>query len=187
MLTDHIGISHLRELATKEESLNTSVSAFDMPRLRDLIHPKADETNQLLELEISFKQSSGADLGFPEIFGILRARLQLTCQRCLGLVLWSEKLPLRLIVVENELMVDQLSDPYDSIIADQNGIRLISIVEDELLSALPLALMHDEIDCEIKSNKEIKNKNFKKIKEDINRPFADLADLLKKSPEGDDV
>jgi uncharacterized protein len=180
MLADHIGIPHLRELASKEESLKTAVSAFDMPRLAELLHPDAEANDQRLTLDIGFQRSSGVDPGFPEIGGSLDVALGLTCQRCLGLLSWSGKLPLRLVVVESETAADQLAEPYDSVVVDEQGISLLGIVEDEILSSLPLAPMHrDKAECEHNGKQEITDSEPADEKEETNRPFSNLADLLK--------
>jgi uncharacterized protein len=188
MLADHIGIPHLRELASKNESLQTAVSALDLPRVAELIHPDAAADDQQLSLDIRFQNSSGVDPGYPEIGGNLHVALDLICQRCLGDLRWDAELPLQLVVVDSEAAADELAEPFDSVVADEHGISLLTIVEDELLSSLPLAPMHIDVKiCEREGVRWITETETEPDEsgEDSNRPFADLKDLLKGSSSGD--
>jgi uncharacterized protein len=182
MLADHIGIPHLRELASKEESLKTAISAFDMPRLAELLHSDAEADNQRLMLDIRFQRSSGVDPGYPEISGSLDVVLDLTCQRCLGLLPWVDQVSLKLVVVESDAAADQLAEPYDSVLVDGQGICLLEVAEDELLSSLPLAPMHaNASECEHDGKDDVTNIILSDDDEETNMPFSDLADLLKGS------
>jgi uncharacterized protein len=110
--------------------------------------------------------------------------MELICQRCLGPLRWETELPLRLVVVESETAADELAEPFDSVVADEQGISLLTIVEDELLSSLPLAPMHtDERICEREGVRVKMDKAPTDAEQDTNRPFADLGKLLKGASE----
>ena len=186
MLADHIGIPRLRELASKNESLQTAVSALDLPRVAELIHPDAVAGDQQISLDISFQKSSGVDPGYPAIGGNIHVALELICQRCLGGLKWNVELPVKLVVVESEAAADELAEPFDSIVADEQGISLLQIVEDETLSSLPLAPMHSDAKiCEREGVQLITDTEPEESEDDTNRPFADLKDMLKGSSSGD--
>ena len=182
MLADHIGIPHLRELASKEESLKTVVSALDMPRLAGLLHPDADAENQRLALNLGFQRSTGVDPGLPEIHGQLEMALELTCQRCLGVLSWTKTLEVKLVVVANEADSDTLAEPYDCVVANEHGISMLAIAEDEVLSSLPLAPMHaDSTLCAENGVSLEMNMESDEVAEEHNRPFENLADMLKQA------
>ncbi len=189
MLADHIGIAHLRDMASREESIKTAVSAFDMPRLAELLHPDADENNQRMTLDVDIRRSSGAESGFPQITGTLDVGLELICQRCLGSLSWPETLKFRLVVVESESDTEELAEPFDSIIVGEHGISLLAVLEDEVLSSLPLAPMHrDPAECARNETAaevaKIATEGDAKTAE-VNRPFANLAEMLNEPPVDD--
>ena len=185
MLAEHIGIPHLREMASHGESIKTEISVSAMPRVAELFHPEANADKQRLTLDIGFKQSSGVDPGFPEIDGVLDVALELTCQRCLGLLYWPSQLRFKLIVVANEADTERLLEPCDSLVAGADGIRLLTVVEDEILGSLPLAPMHSDAD-ECTRNETLAVAESLAAAEitvepEINRPFESLAELLKQA------
>jgi uncharacterized protein len=182
MLAEHIRITHLREMASHAESIKTEISVSAMPRVAELFHPEANADKQRLTLDIGFKQSSGVDPGFPEIDGVLDVALELTCQRCLGLLHWPSQLKFKLIVVGNEADTQRLVEPCDSVVAGEVGIRLLTVVEDEILGSLPLAPMHSDADeCtrnETLAVAESLAAEESTVEPEINRPFERLAELL---------
>lgn len=182
MLAEHIGIPHLREMVSHGESIKTKISVSALPRVAELFHPEANADKQRLTLDIGFKQSSGVDPGFPEIDGVLDVALELTCQRCLGLLYWPSQLRFKLIVVGNEAATERLVAPCDSVVAGEDGIRLLTVVEDEILGSLPLAPMHSDAD-ECTRNETLAVAESLAAAEitvepEINRPFESLAELL---------
>ena len=85
------------------------------------------------------------EYGVSILVGQLQASLELECQRCLEAI----EMPVEL---EFELMVDAGEDllrdsSLDSIDSEDGYIDIYSVVEDELMLALPLVAMHEDTAC----------------------------------------
>lgn len=74
--------------------------------------------------------------------GSVTALLTFTCQRCLEPVALDVNTTFLLAVVRNEEEARRLPDRYDPLVLDDRSLALDTLVEDELLLALPLVPMH---------------------------------------------
>jgi uncharacterized protein len=209
MLVDHFGIPQLRDFASRSEQVSSSVRVDDLLRLAELLHPDgglADdlsgpqgsghepgnkegnkEGQQELDVRIEFL---GGKHSFPEIKGHVAGSLDIFCQRCLGALKWPVDLDFRLVVVASEADFDEVAEPFDTVIAGEHGIKLTEVIEDELLSSLPLAPMHEDLaSCETSigvkfTDMDNESSEFE-AETETNRPFGDLASLLKAGDSAD--
>ncbi|MCP4832154.1 MAG: hypothetical protein GY886_08080 [Gammaproteobacteria bacterium] len=183
MLTDHIGIPQLRDLASRSEQVNNSIRVTDMPRLAELLHPDIEPADKALEVKIKFLGGpQGALQDFPVIQGHLKGSLDIHCQRCLGPLAWPADIKFRLTVIGSIGDLDKVAEPFDAIVAGEHGMQLKDVLEDELLGSLPLAPMHADItNCASAIGVEfIENDIESSVPDsDTNRPFEGLAGLLK--------
>jgi uncharacterized protein len=126
------------EFARAGSSLLGAWPASDFPRLRDVLHSGSGSI--ACELE-----------GVPEVNGrpALRLRLsgalQLTCQRCLDALEFPVHVDATLLLAQAQAEID--AEPFDAegpewIVAHRE-MQVHSLVEDELLLALPLAPRHE--------------------------------------------
>ena len=198
MLASHIGMPQLRDMAGRSEHISADFALDDMPRLIGLLHPAADR--QMRTIEVNMLLHIGAQ-GFPEITGKARGAIILCCQRCLGALEWPVDLDFKLVVLESEADFDSIEDRFDAVVADEHGILLAGVIEDELLGSLPLAPMHEASEgC---SAAALLSENETSIKvagslsgadesssdlssEKVHRPFADLSALLGSNSGSDD-
>jgi uncharacterized protein len=138
------------------------------------------------ELEVQIDLLAGMQ-GFPEISGQVKGSLDICCQRCLGSLVWPVDIGFHLVVVGSEADYDEIAEPFDTVVAGEHGIRLTSIIEDELIASLPLAPMHHGNGvCEVRApaaGKAVENKESGEPSElsenEIHRPFANLDALMK--------
>lgn len=86
--------------------------------------------------------------GIRFIKGTLKADLLLTCQRCLGTVSYPLDLNLSLAIIGAEDQAAGLPDEYDPLVLDSQTLSLTTLIEDELILALPIVAMHPEAECE---------------------------------------
>jgi uncharacterized protein len=70
--------------------------------------------------------------------------LRLLCQRCLEPVEVQVRAALLLALVQGHEEAAQLPDEYDPLMASDDSIHLLDLVEDEILLALPLIPAHTE-------------------------------------------
>lgn len=191
MLADHIGIPQLRDLASRSVQFTDKIGLSEMTRLAELAHPSELAENSSLDVQISVHSGSQ---GFPEISGSVSGSLGLSCQRCLGVLHWPLEVDFRLAVIEKEEDIDNVAEPFDTVVAGSDGVRFAEIVEDELIGSLPLAPMHDDsADCggapTLSENKLVSvndaGSSEASVEGDMNRPFAELSAMLKSTDGAD--
>ena len=158
-------------LAAENGSLNGALALASLPRLSAVVE-RADGA-------VAVALKAGVDgQGIRFIKGILRAEVALTCQRCLGSLPWPLEVTVSLGLVRDEAHIDQLPEEYEPLlIAEDGGLMVADLVEDELLLALPQIPRHDDLrECaaldEVQSGApEVERR----------QPFAALASLLQDS------
>jgi uncharacterized protein len=171
MLADRIDSVRLEELAVRQATQAGQLGRDQLPRLAVLL---AEGTLPDLEAAVTF---APAEHGLARLELSLRGRLQLVCQRCLGPVDWPVELNASLTVVADDSEAALLEDPFESLVLAADGLRLEQIVEDEVLAAVPLAPRHGpEAAC---SGPAQVGGNGQESADETNRPFADLAAMLK--------
>jgi uncharacterized protein len=176
MLADHLGVPHLRDLASKSEQVRAAIDLGGMSRLRDVLFAGSDHTAKELDVELDFL---GGTQGYPEISGHVKGSLEICCQRCLGSLDWPVDIDFQLLVVDSEQDCDEIAEPFDTVIAGDHGVQLTSLIEDELISSLPLAPMHAAGETCLVGANVIQEQSEMPVVEETNLPFATLAALLK--------
>ena len=128
------------EFARAAEQLSGSVPISELPRLADSLF----DPDGILQFELA---------GGRDSRGRLRLRLSvagsvdLQCQRCLGKLVFPVALKTNLLVLTNEQVGDAGEiDDLDGVPAAP-GTDVWSLVEDEVLLAIPLAPRHAENEC----------------------------------------
>jgi uncharacterized protein len=81
------------------------------------------------------------------IRGTVDAGLTVICQRCMGPMNWPVHAEFQLGVVTSEAEAEQLPADYDVLLLDDETIQLVSLIEDELLLAVPVAALHPVEEC----------------------------------------
>ncbi len=114
-----------------------SVRIADMPRLVDLL---ADSTGSA-DVALRFGHDPGRR---PMISGEITARLRLLCQRCLQPFDWSTTINLRVGIVTDEAAADNLPEELDPLLVANERVRLVELVEDELILGLPVVARHED-------------------------------------------
>lgn len=123
-----------RKLAGKAQRLAGTVVGDALSRLRAAVPSIQDPIKVVLDF---VEGGEGA-----EVHGHVEARVELVCQRCLGLMeVCLEATPaLGLVRDEREMM--QLSQRLDPCVLADEELDLFELVEEELLLALPIVAMH---------------------------------------------
>lgn len=111
--------------------------------------------------------------GIRFIKGRLKAELLLTCQRCLETVPYPVDLALSLALVGSEDQAAGLPEQYDPLVLDSQSLSLTTLIEDELILALPIVAMHPESEC---TNRVPTDEDDGHVADKPN-PFAALAQL----------
>jgi len=144
-----------------------NVSAFE--RLSDLVLV----TDGDIEIEVQFAKQGNRAV----ITGSIKALLELECQSCLQALSWPIELSFKLGVVSSIEEVDMLEVDCEPLLFDGDKVSLNTLIEDEILLALPDFPKH-QYDC-IKQRSS-KDADFDKDSQvETNNPFSVLAKLKK--------
>ncbi|MBS3963020.1 MAG: DUF177 domain-containing protein [Methylomonas sp.] len=169
---------HIDPIALAERrSVLTGV--IEMARLERLSAVVIDSDVDVC-IEVSFgKQGKHAVLN-----GNIQAKPVLACQSCLQAMVFPLDIAFRLAVVSSMDEADQLDIDYEPLLLDGDKVSLNTLIEDEILLALPDYPRHDD-DCI--SQRVSKDANYVESSPDEgSNPFSVLAQLkpnLKKTGE----
>ncbi len=143
----------------------------DLPRLAAAVSDAEGE----IKLQLVFDRR---DERRASVTGFVQADLILECQRCLSPMPVSVESQLNIALVRSAEEAERLPEHYDPLLVDEPRIRLLDIVEDELLLSLPQVARHKEGECCADLNQEAAEPvaGFAASDERPN-PFAVLAEL----------
>lgn len=191
MLSQQVDYGRLVELARNETRQTICLPVDSLARLSavkftpidspDVAKQSAVQPDAELTADISW--AIGAE-GLPWIDLKIRGLLFLECQRCLGPLSWEVDIESHLALLKADDESSLLEDPFDSILIDADGLDLVQVIEDEILTALPLAPVHkDEPTCREVS---VDESDSEIIKEPMHKPFSGLASLVGSGNNGSD-
>ena len=179
MFKNTLNIKDFSDLSRKNYVIDNVIPAITFPRLpRFLIDDNQTDGNQVsINLKIFTEQSID-----PKIKGSISVSLTMPCQRCLGPIEWQAETSIDCLIIESLNQNKTGLSSVNTIAVDSDGLSIEKIVEDEVLSMIPMSLMHNKVAlCENNdtvglflgvSNKS--NDNHQKSK-----PFSGLDKLLK--------
>ncbi len=164
-------------LAVRGRTLEGCLPLSSLLRLLPLLATDAAalSTQSDVEYLLEFGVDEG---GSPRVAGSVKATLPLTCQRCMETMGFSVSTQTRLGIVSSRAAAQQLPECYDPLLVLDDEITVASIIEDELILALPLVAMHNNEECP----KSIALLNTEGGQEDVTtmrreNPFAVLSQL----------
>ena len=161
-----IAFRKLREWAGRRHCVETTFVVRDSARLADLC--RGSGLTERLQASWSFEL--GLE-GFPLVRVRAAGALKLKCQRCLAPVQLPIEVDCKLTVVAGENEIQEVASPYDTVVAGPGGLALGTILEDEILTSLPMAPVHEK--CTVSGEAETHSSP------DASRPLAGLGELLR--------
>lgn len=126
------------EFARARAKLAGAWPVAEFPRLRDVLRTEAGSLRYELE---GLPQAQGR----PALLLRVQGTLELTCQRCLGALVFPLQVDslLRLAATQSEVDAEPLeADGPESIVAGRE-MAVKAMVEDEVLLAIPIAPRHE--------------------------------------------
>ena len=168
-----VSIDPLRAAQSRLDYQGT-VSGKQLKRLNDLC--AGDCSNVSVSLEC------GVDLqGIVYLKGKAVTELTLTCQRCMTPFNTEVTVDFCFSPCRTQAEIDELPEAYDPIECNEIGeIRLHQLIEDELITAMPLIPMHDDESCH-QGSKDVVVGEIKVVQEQEKpNPFAVLEKLKSK-------
>lgn len=119
-----------------------TVALNKLARLTPLLTSSEGEAAFALEFDQDDEQRM-------RIRGQVTAVLSVVCQRCMHPMDLEVNSNFQLSPVEGELEAERLPDDYDPLLLESSVIRLMDLIEDELILAIPPAPRHAEMACSV--------------------------------------
>ena len=171
------------DLSQKKASLAKVYSAKLHSRLNETLVEDNDEHTNEISINMQFSQDLSLQ---PLLEGEVTVNLSLKCQRCLRPINWQDKIIISIGFNEDESEQANNQSQVDKIEIGDEGISIQKIVEDEILSTMPMSVMHKSIElCEnIDTLGMFLSTSLDKTKEESkNKPFSGLSDMMNKDHE----
>ena len=129
-------------LAHERGVVEGSVDPRRLPRVADLL---ADGP-----ASVAWRIEGTKDaLGRPAVTVVLSGSVSLTCQRCLGDLDWPIEQRSEVLLARDERELAALDAHNESeVVLAEGSLDPLTLVEDELVLALPFAPRHPEDDCD---------------------------------------
>ncbi|AKH19619.1 YceD family protein [Sedimenticola thiotaurini] len=163
-----------RRLASQGGGYSGTVKLADLPRLSEALLDTAGNAGFSLEFYRDNRNRA-------RIKGEVRAELVLECQRCLEALVLPVDAVLDLAVIQVPEEADRLPESVDPVWVEEDTLRLLDLVEDELILAIPQVPRHEPDDCGTGSytpaQEEMVSQGQEDDASDRPNPFAVLAGL----------
>jgi len=159
-------------MASQGKILEGSVPVSRLTRFREMLARQSGDVH----LQLAF--SRGAQ-NRTHLSGILNTTVDLICQNCLAPFSLSLDCDIRFVIVENEADLNELEEGVEGFLADGREVRLAELIEDELILAVPMIPRHIDEECP-GNNYQQDADEVPAETETTHRPFADLAEAMKK-------
>ena len=179
MFKNTLSIKDFSDLSRRNYVFDSVIPAIAFSRLSHLlIDPNQSYSNQI-SINLEFFTEQSVD---PKIKGRISSSLTMQCQRCLGPIDWQTEASIDFLLIDPLSQNKTGPSSVNTITIDSNGLSIEKIVEDEILSMIPMSLMHNKVAlCEnndtlglfLAASKKSKVSNQK------NKPFSGLKKQLK--------
>ena len=127
------------KLAQRRIVLDGNIPLGKLDRLSEQL-VKLD-SDGLVALQLEFGKDKQ---GFTTIIGSASTQVELICQRCMKEMTFDLSAVISLALVADDEAANELPDRYDPILVESSGLMpLRSLVEDDLILALPIVAYHD--------------------------------------------
>jgi uncharacterized protein len=160
-------------LASNGLRLEGNLSLAIMPRLSATIVDSQGDVEVNLKFDVD-------ETGTPYMKGNIKTTLPLTCERCLQTMQYNVDTALSVGFIRHERQAEHLAESYEPwLIEGDKPVALSSIVEDELLLAIPIVPKHEHA-CLPEDLWQSGDEIIGGEEEKSESPFAVLAALKKK-------
>jgi len=128
------------QIAEKGQVFSGQVAISRMQRIKDSL----SNDQGCLEVALRFgKDESGQRYVKGEIHG----ELQLFCQRCMMPMAWPLDAGFSLALLRSEAQIESMADIYEPFIVPPEKVKLVELLEDEIILQLPLVPKHELDQC----------------------------------------
>ncbi len=162
-----------RRLASQGTAYSGTVNLDKLDRLSDALKDASGQA----EFSITFYRDNRKR---ARIKGQVKADLVLECQRCLGELLFPVTAELDLAVIKVPEEAEHLPDSCEPVWVEEETLRLLNLVEDELILAIPQVPRHEDDACDVDWENpvdDIQAEQEDDLSDKKPNPFAVLAGL----------
>jgi uncharacterized protein len=157
-------------LAERRAVFNGVINITALERLSDFV---ADSDGVVNVDAVFAKQGKRA-----VVSGSIKTQLKLECQSCLQDFPWSIDVHFKLAVVSSLQETDKLEIDAEPLLFDGEKLSFNSLIEDEILLALPDYPKHD-YDCITRRSSQDRDYETQTTRSEADNPFSVLAKLKK--------
>lgn len=159
-------------MAAQGRSFEGVVDLGRAARLGGVLEAPAGEARVNLHFRVD-------ELNVPVVEGRVKARLTVACQRCLEPMVLEVDAPIRAAFAASDAEAERLQAQYEPVVAEDETLRVLELVEDELLLALPLVPVHGSLEeCAPHAARAMEPGAAQESPEEgPDGPFADLRKL----------
>ncbi|MCP5406614.1 MAG: DUF177 domain-containing protein [Chromatiaceae bacterium] len=127
-------------LAERGRSISGEFELVKLPRMTEVLI----DTGGSVCFALNFSKDAKSRV---RITGYVRAGLRLECQRCLEVMLLAVDSTLDLVVIQVPAEAERIPPECEPVLVEDGGLRIVDLIEEELLLAIPLVPMHEPGIC----------------------------------------
>ncbi len=159
-------------LSEAEADIDFAVPLAELPRLRAQLASVSGEAHG----RVHFRRMAGVAVAELTLSGTAH----LVCQRCLGAMDVGIETEAQVGLIPTEADAGRVPEELEPVLAPEGRISAGELVEEELLLALPIVPLHPEADGGSCVLADAPAAAADANEEEVQRPFAQLAELMKR-------
>ena len=159
-------------LSAAEADIDFAVPLAELARLRAQLASVSGEVSG----RVHFRRM--ADMAVAEL--MLSGTAHLVCQRCLQAMDVGVEAATQVGLIASEADADRVPEELEPVLAPNGRISVGELVEEELLLTLPIVPLHSEGEGGVCVVADAPAAATEERGEEVQRPFAGLAELLKR-------
>ncbi len=159
-------------LSEAEADIDFAVPLAELPRLRAQLASVSGEVRG----RVHFRRMAG--IAVAEL--TLHGTAHLVCQRCLEALDVGVEAATRVGLIATEADAGRVPEELEPVLAPEGRISVGEIVEEELLLTLPIVPLHSQAEGGVCVVADASSLATAERAEEVQRPFAQLAELLKR-------
>jgi len=128
------------QIAEKGQEMIGQVDISRMFRIKDSL----TSSEGCLDVYLRFAKD---ETGQPFVKGTIKGELQLDCQRCMSPMAWRLDGAFCLAFLRSEAQIEHLAEHYEPFLLPEDKVKLIELLEDEIILQLPQAPRHEISQC----------------------------------------
>ena len=161
----------VERLSTGKADIDFAIPAAEFPRLP----PQPARPIETLRGQVQFRREGGFAVAELSVTG----GVQLICQRCLKYMRQPVDGHARIALVVSETEADRVPPEFEPVRAPEGRVRVLDLVEEEVLLALPIVPLHEDL-SECVPAAALEKAEAQDAPHSMQKPFERLGELLKR-------